>query len=51
MRRGPSAVGCAVAVFVALGAGRANAELRRFAVLVGNNVGSGARPPLRFAHA
>jgi hypothetical protein len=50
MRRGAWAVACAVVAFAMLDAGRAHAELRRFAVLVGNNVGSGARPPLRFAH-
>lgn len=43
-----SALVVAGVVFLALG-GVAHAETRRFAVVLGNNAGSGARPPLRFA--
>jgi hypothetical protein len=42
-------VALAVAMVVPVLAGRALAETRRLAVIVGHNHGSGLRPPLRFA--
>jgi hypothetical protein len=39
----------ALALGMVAAAGDARAETRRFAILAGNNVGTGARPPLRFA--